>query len=84
LNFFFQNICKVLDNISIIKRPKITTNGTIIPILIFNKYNKEANRPHIANAQLSHINIFAGNILKNINDAKIAITITTKVVAIYV
>jgi hypothetical protein len=69
---------------SIIKRANITTNGTIIHILIFNKYNNDANKPHIAKAQLSHINIFAGKILKNIKDAKIAITITTKVVAIYV
>jgi hypothetical protein len=51
---------------------------------MFNKNNKDAKSHHIANAQLSHINILAGNMLKNINDAKIAKTITTKVVAIYV
>ena len=59
-------------------------NGIIIHILIFKRYIKAANSHHIANAQLSHINIFAGNILKNINDAKTAQTITTNVVAMYV
>jgi hypothetical protein len=51
---------------------------------MFNKNTRDANNHHTANAQLSHINIFAGNILKNINEASIAITIITNVVAIYV
>ena len=59
-------------------------NGIIIQILIFNKYIRVANNHHIANAPLSPIKIFAGNILKNINDAKTAPTIVTNVVAIYV
>ena len=59
-------------------------NGIIIQILIFNRYISVANNHPIANAPLSHIKIFAGNILKNINDAKTAQTITTNVVAMYV
>ena len=51
---------------------------------MFKRYISAANSPHIAKAPLSHINIFAGKILKNINDAKTAQTITTNVVAIYV
>ena len=57
-------------------------NGIIIQILIFNKYIRVANNHHMANAPLSHIKIFAGKILKNINDAKTAQTIVTNVVAI--
>ncbi|MBQ2600583.1 hypothetical protein II582_04415 [bacterium] len=57
-------------------------NGIIIQILIFNKYISVANNHPIANAPLSHIKIFAGNILKNINDAKTAQTMVTNVVAI--
>lgn len=56
----------------------------MIQILIFNKYINDASNPHNAKAQLSHINIFAGKILKNINDAKTAQTITTNVVEMYV
>jgi hypothetical protein len=59
-----------------------TINGIKIPILIFSKYSNEATNHHIAKAPLSHINIFAGNMLKNIKDAKTAVTIITKVVAI--
>lgn len=59
-------------------------NGMIIHILIFRRYINAANNHHIAKAPLSHINIFAGKILKNINDAKTAQTITTNVVAMYV
>ena len=61
-----------------------TKNGIIIHILMFKRYISAANNPHIAKAPLSHINIFAGNILKNMNDAKTAQTITTNVVAMYV
>ena len=84
LNLFFQNICKALESVSNINNKNIITNGTKIPILIFSKYNNEASNHHIAKAQLSHIKIFAGNILKNIKDAKMAVTMTTNVVAIYV
>ena len=59
-------------------------NGMIIQVLIFNKYINAANNPHIAKAPLSPINILAGKILKNINDAKTAQIITTNVVAMYV
>jgi hypothetical protein len=59
-------------------------NGMIIQILIFKRYINAANNPHIAKAPLSHIKIFAGKILKNINEAKTAQTITTNVVAMYV
>ena len=53
-------------------------------MLIFSKYAVAAiNHPN-AKAQLSPIKIFAGKILKNINDAKTAPTIVTNVVAIYV
>jgi hypothetical protein len=51
---------------------------------MFKRYIKVANSHHIAKAQLSPIKIFAGKILKNINDAKTAPTIVTNVVAIYV
>ena len=61
-----------------------TKNGIIIHILMFNKYISVANNHHIANAPLSPMKIFAGKILKNINDAKTAQTIATNVVAIYV
>ncbi|OQB40127.1 MAG: hypothetical protein BWY04_01444 [candidate division CPR1 bacterium ADurb.Bin160] len=71
----------MLESISNIKSRNIIVNGTKIPILIFNKYNSEASSHHIAKAPLSHINIFAGNMLKNIKDAKMAVTITTNVVA---
>ena len=54
----------------------------MIQILIFKTYINAAKSHHIAKAPLSHINIFAGNILKNINEAKTAQTITTNVVAI--
>ena len=83
-NTFFQNICKKLEQISIINGKNNTRNGMIIQILIFKRYINAANSHHIAKAPLSHIKIFAGKILKNINEAKTAHTITTKVVAIYV
>ena len=57
-------------------------NGIIIQILIFNKYISVANSHHIANAPLSPMKIFAGKILKNINEAKTAQTMVTNVVAI--
>lgn len=56
--------------------------GMKIHILIFSKNTREANNHHMAKAQLSHINILAGNTLKNINAAKTAITMATNVLAI--
>lgn len=83
-NIFFQNICKKLVVKSTINGKNKIKNGIIIQILIFKTYTNVAKSHHIEKAPLSHMKIFAGNILKNINDAKTAHTITTNVVAMYV
>ena len=54
----------------------------MIPILMLRIYNKEARNQPSAKAQLSHINILAGLILKNINATKTAIKIAMTVVAL--
>jgi len=82
LNLFFQNICNPLDPTSNINNPNNITNGTNIPILIFNKYSREDRNHPKAKAPESHINIFAGLILKNINAINTAISIAKTVVAI--
>ena len=82
LNLFFQNICNALDHTSIINNQNKIINGIKIPILMFNKYRRDAKNHHNANAPESHINIFAGLILKNINAISAAISIAKTVVAI--
>jgi hypothetical protein len=57
--------------------------GIRIQMLIFSKYAVEAISHHRAKAQLSHIKIFAGFILKNINATKVAMQIQITVVAKY-
>ena len=52
-------------------------------MLIFNKYAVAAINHHNAKAQLSHINTFAGLILKNIKATNVAIHIHNTVVAKY-
>jgi len=64
------------------KSRKMMMNGIRIPILMLRIYRSEARNHHRANAQLSHINILAGLILKNINATKTAIIIAMTVVAI--
>lgn len=59
------------------------TAGMNIHILIFNKYAVDAINHHRANAQLSHINTFAGLILKNINATNVDAHIHSTVVARY-
>ena len=54
-----------------------------IQILIFSKYVVAAINHHRQNAQLSHINTFAGFILKNINAINVDIQIPKTVVAKY-
>lgn len=49
---------------------------------MFKRYNNDAKNHPNAKAQESHINIFAGLILKNINAIKTAISIDNTVVAI--
>jgi len=82
LNLFFQNICRALDQTSNINNPKRNINGMKIHILMFKRYNNDAKNHPNAKAQESHINIFAGLILKNINAIKTAISIDNTVVAI--
>jgi hypothetical protein len=54
-----------------------------IQTLIFSKYAVAAIIHHKANAQLSHMNIFAGFILKNMNATKVEMQIHSTVVAKY-
>ncbi len=54
-----------------------------IQILIFSKYVVAAINHHRQNAQLSHINTFAGLILKNMKATKVEIHIHSTVVARY-
>ena len=54
-----------------------------IQIFIFNRYAVAAISPHKAKAQLSHIKILAGLILKNINATSVAAHIHNTVVARY-
>lgn len=68
---------------SIIKIRNTITAGMKIQILIFNKYVVAAIIHHRQNAQLSHINTFAGLILKNIKAIKVATHIHNTVVAKY-
>ncbi|MEI8252895.1 MAG: hypothetical protein WCG25_04020 [bacterium] len=49
---------------------------------MFSKYSSDARNHHSARAPESHINIFAGLILKNINAISTAISIAKTVVAI--
>lgn len=57
--------------------------GMNIQIFIFNKYAVAAINHHKQNAQLSHIKIFAGLILKNIKATNVAAHIHNTVVAKY-
>jgi len=57
--------------------------GMKIQIFIFSRYAVAAISPHRANAPLSHIKIFAGLILKNINATSVAAHIHNTVVARY-
>ena len=57
--------------------------GINIQIFIFNKYVVAAINHHKQNAQLSHIKIFAGLILKNIKATNVAAHIHNTVVAKY-
>jgi len=66
-----------------IKIANTIRNGINIHILILRIYSIVANIHHSAKAQLSHINIFAGLILKNMNAIKHAIKIQIIVVAKY-
>jgi hypothetical protein len=59
------------------------TAGINIPMLMFNKYAVEAINHHRQNAQLSHINTFAGLILKNIKATRVEIHTPNTVVARY-
>lgn len=52
-------------------------------MLIFNRYAVAAIIHHKAKAQLSHMNIFAGFMLKNINATRVEIQIPSTVVARY-
>ncbi len=52
-------------------------------MLIFNKYVVAAINHHRQNAQLSHMNTFAGFILKNMKATKVDIQIHNTVVARY-
>ena len=54
-----------------------------IQIFIFNKYAVAAISHHNAKAQLSHIKIFAGLILKNMKATNVAAHIHSTVVAKY-
>ena len=84
LKYFLLIIWIKLDAVSKIKSEKIAKNGINIQVLIFNVYKSAANNHHIANAQLSPINILAGFILKNRNAINIAIIIAITAVAMYV
>ena len=57
--------------------------GINIPILMLSKYAVAAINHHSANAQLSHINTFAGLILKNIKATRVEMHIPNTVVAKY-
>jgi hypothetical protein len=57
--------------------------GIRIQMLIFSKYAVEAISHHRAKAQLSHIKILAGLILKNMKATSVAIQIHNTVVAKY-
>jgi hypothetical protein len=70
------------DPTSTINSRKMMTNGMMIPSLMLSIYRSEARNHHRAKAQLSHMNILAGLILKNMNATKIAIKIAITVVAI--
>ena len=59
------------------------TAGMNIPILMFNRYAVEAINHHRQNAQLSHINTFAGLILKNMKATSVATQTHRTVVAKY-
>ena len=59
------------------------TAGINIPILMFSKYAVDAINHHKQNAQLSHINTFAGLILKNMNATNVEIHTPNTVVARY-
>ena len=59
------------------------TLGIRIQILMFSKYVVAAINHHKAKAPLSHINILAGLILKNMNATKVEIHIHRTVVAKY-
>ncbi len=59
-------------------------NGIKIPNLIFIRYMSEDSIHHRANAQESHINSFAGLILKNKNASNVATRIHTILLARYV
>ena len=59
------------------------TAGINIHMLIFSKYAVAAINHHKANAPLSHMNILAGLILKNINATRVEIHIHRTVVARY-
>ena len=57
--------------------------GINIPILMLSKYAVAAISHHSANAQLSHMNIFAGFILKNMKATRVEMHIHNTVVARY-
>ena len=57
--------------------------GINIQMLMFSRYAVEAINHHSANAQLSHIKILAGLILKNIKATNVATHIQRTVVAKY-
>ena len=59
------------------------TAGMKIQMLIFNRYAVEAINHHKAKAQLSHMNTFAGFILKNIKATSVEIHTHNTVVAKY-
>ena len=57
--------------------------GIKIHIFMFNRYTVAAIKPHNEKAQLSHMKIFAGLMLKNIKATNVAIHIHSTVVARY-
>ena len=59
------------------------TAGINIPILMFSRYAVDAINHHKQNAQLSHINTFAGLILKNMKATNVAAQTHKTVVARY-
>jgi hypothetical protein len=68
---------------SIVNIRNTITAGINIQMLIFSRYAVAAISHHKLNAQLSHINILAGLILKNMNATKVDIQIHSTVVAKY-
>lgn len=68
---------------SIIKIKNTIHAGINIQIFIFNKNVVAAMSHHCANAQLSHIKILAGFILKNMKATRVEIHIHNTVVAKY-